>query len=156
MGNGNQHKAEIIRWWFALGGVILWFLYFAAQFAFMHTDMRAYCAPREAAGELCGYDYIPVAELIFVPACLLLFGYPFARLPSESSLRPSHGICVGVLPARSMPRRPTRFCRSSRLGFVLVNLQAVRPSAGIYFVFRHPLLGGVDRVVRRGDRGQPG
>lgn len=75
----NKRKAEIIRWWAAFGGVILWFLYFAAQFSFMEADMRAYCVPREASGELCGYDYIPVAELIFVPVCLLLFGYPFAR-----------------------------------------------------------------------------
>lgn len=79
MSDGEIRKAEIVRWWAAFSGIGLWFLYFEAQFAFMKAGMRSYCAPREAVGELCNYDYLPVMELIFIPICLVLFVYPFAR-----------------------------------------------------------------------------
>lgn len=74
-----MRRIEIIRWWVAFVGVVLWFLYFEAQFEFMDAGRKSYCATREKAGEFCNYDYLPIMELIFIPIFLALFAYPFAR-----------------------------------------------------------------------------
>lgn len=74
-----MRKIEIIRWWAAVAGIGLWFLYFEAQFEFMEAGRESYCAAREMAGGFCNYDYIPIMELFFIPIFLIIFAYPFAR-----------------------------------------------------------------------------
>lgn len=75
----SSRIGEITRWWAAFSGVLLWFLYLAVQFDLMDAEERRYCARREALGELCNYDHLPLFEFFFVPAFVLLAAYPFSR-----------------------------------------------------------------------------
>ena len=70
-----------LRWLVAASGVLLW-LGGAVVFAEGRTARHLYrCRGRSFTGEFdnCFNDYLPVLEVFFVPALVLLLAYPFAR-----------------------------------------------------------------------------
>ncbi|RYE38880.1 MAG: hypothetical protein EOP21_11485, partial [Hyphomicrobiales bacterium] len=70
---------EVIRWWAALFGVLLWFLYVPVQLDLTKANGQRYCARMKAVGQDCNYDYIPVLEVVVIPASVVLAAYFFAR-----------------------------------------------------------------------------
>lgn len=71
-------KPEMSRWWAALGGVLLWFAYIWVMWEEVGADAMQYCADKQAAGETCVYDYIPLLE-IGITLFVLGAAYFFAR-----------------------------------------------------------------------------
>lgn len=72
-----SRTAERLRWLMALAGVGLWLTGF--WMLFKGSDARWLWRCHGSDSPDCFSDYIPVAEIVFVPAATLLLAYPIAR-----------------------------------------------------------------------------
>ncbi len=71
-------KAETLRCWAALSGLLLWFTYIWVLWEVTGADALQYCATKKAAGETCVYDNIPM-EMLIIPIVVFGGAYFFAR-----------------------------------------------------------------------------
>ncbi len=71
-------KVEILRWWAAFSGLLLWFAYIWVMWEEAGAGAMQYCADKQAAGETCVYDYILLLE-IGITLFVLGAAYFFAR-----------------------------------------------------------------------------
>jgi hypothetical protein len=74
----RSSKTEILRWWAALSGLLLWFIYIWVLWEVTGADALRYCAAKTASGETCVYDNIPM-EMLVIPIFVFGGAYFFAR-----------------------------------------------------------------------------
>lgn len=102
-------NVEILRWWAALSGVLLWFTYIWVVRAGLEPRAQQYCAVKEAVGETCVYDYIPVIEAGLIPIFVFAVAYFFARFafgiyaPPRQSRRLHWSFAGGIEAAGAYP-----------------------------------------------------